>query len=202
MLRRALLAALAVALVAPAAASAQTADSEPNDYVRQADGPLAGATDHVGRLTGSADRDWFVFYAAQAGELEVAVTNTSQDGPCTLVTVSVLDTEANAVASFGLAVGDVRDVPVTAAGHERYFVRIDGERGCTPESASYLVRVDGPVTTTAPAGLRPPACQNARDRLDAAQQALRRARRTRNARRIRAARRRVAAARRAVSRAC
>jgi hypothetical protein len=63
------------------------------------------------------------------------------------------------------------------------------------------VRVDpaSAVTQTAPPGLRPPACQDARDRLTIAQRALRRAR---GARRRRAARRAVTRARRAIARSC
>ncbi|HEX8083946.1 MAG TPA: hypothetical protein VF529_06610 [Solirubrobacteraceae bacterium] len=199
MLRRALVAAVALALAAPAAASAQTADDEPNGDVRQASGPLAGGAVHTGSLTGSADRDWFVFYSSGAGELNVGIANTSGGDTCTLLTAAVLDSDADAIFSFSLAADDARDVPVTANGHERYYVRIDGERGCTPRDASYRILIEGPVTTDAPAGLRPPPCQDARDRLAAAQKALRRAR---GAKRRRAAKRRVAAARRAVAKGC
>jgi hypothetical protein len=205
MFRRLVLVVLALTCAAAAPALAQTAESEPNDYVRQAGGPLAGGADHVGRLTGSGDVDWFLFYV-NAGDFDVLVTNTSTEGGCTSLRVSILDTDAKTVASFGLELGDdPKRVPLTASGHERFYVRIDSESGCRPGAgrspASYVVRVDpaGVVTSQAPPGLRPPACQDARDRLTIAQRALRRAR---GARRKRAARRQVARARRAVARAC
>ena len=197
-----LILALAAVCTTVPLAGAQTGESEPNDVIRQAAGPLAGGVDVAAQLTGSADHDWFFFYTARATDLDVAVTNTSSPGPCGFLQVALLDTNAEAIISFGMEAGDERRITEAATGHQRFYLRVDDAEGCKAgDAASYTLRA-GPaeaITSEAPPGLRVPPCQDARDRLAAAQKALRRAR---GAKRKRAARRKVAAARRAIAKSC
>lgn len=50
------------------------ADTEPNDGIEQAEGPLAGGTAYSGQLGTANDVDWYFFYAASQTQLDIAVT--------------------------------------------------------------------------------------------------------------------------------
>src|SRR5688572_15159161 len=187
------LVAVVAALGAAGPAVAQTPESEPNDGVRAATGPLAGATDYTGALSGGTDRDWFFFYVPASSDHDIVLTNTSRAGGCTELRVQIMDSDARPIQSFGSEIGDdPKHVRNTADSAQRYYVLIDSEGGCRPAGrtrASYTLRVDGAVTQERPPGVSgPPPCQDARDRFAAAQAALRRARRSGSRRRVRTAR--------------
>jgi hypothetical protein len=62
-------------LIAPAAARA---DTEPNNGLLQAEGPIAGGQAHDGASGTDNDTDWYVFYANSQVELDIT-TSASED---------------------------------------------------------------------------------------------------------------------------
>src|SRR4051794_8810004 len=103
--------ALSLALAAPA-----LADTEANDVISQAEGPVGGGTPITGTIGTPDDVDYYVFYAASQQQLHVTVDDlTSPDSGC--LEHSLYDTEGSPLP----------DDYTTASGTNRYFIALSDD---------------------------------------------------------------------------
>jgi hypothetical protein len=134
--RRTILALLtALALLTTCGAAA--ADTEPNDGITQAEGPLKGGTDYAGTLSTDNDRDWYVFYASSQSQLDIAFTHVASPACCD-ADVRLLDTDGNSIDSTGPDENETGHIKYTTPmGTNRFFLVVDGSL-----NAKYQFRID------------------------------------------------------------
>jgi hypothetical protein len=113
---------LALAVLAPVA----RADSEPNDALAQAEGPLASG--HFNGHLAPSDSDWYVFYIQGQQQLHLDVSAPADtDDDC--VRATLLDTDGRELSSDY----------TTAPGTNRYFVVVNNN--CSSDAFDYTVTI-------------------------------------------------------------
>ncbi len=139
-LRRLLFIALLCLALGPAAAA--RADSEPNNALVQAEGPIAGGTDISGSLPTGQDEDWYVLYIKD--QQQVHLTYSSDPG-CTDFTLR--DTDGNGLS----------DDYTSPPGTNRFFVQV-AKRFSDCDPSTYKFRIDpGAAVVSGPAMPKPEA---------------------------------------------
>ena len=88
---------------------------EPNDVISQADGPVSGGTSISGSLSTADDIDYFVLYAEGQVQLRLTATDLTHPGADSCMDAALFDTNG----------AGLPEDAVTAAGVNRYFVRIE-----------------------------------------------------------------------------
>ena len=117
--------ALSMALAAPA-----LADTEPNDVISQAEGPVSGGVPITGTLGTPDDVDYYVFYAASQQQLHLSVDDlTNPTSYC--LEHKLYDSEGSSLP----------DDYTTAPGTNRYFVALWNDDYCDG-ARSYRFEVD------------------------------------------------------------
>jgi hypothetical protein len=128
-----------IASFGPAAVA--RADTEPNNALVQAEGPISGGTSYSGSLATRDDKDWYVFYVQGQQQLHVSSTTSASDGDCGETRVADTDGKGDMPSDF-----------TTPPGMTRYFVEVwNSETGC-PNTVSYSFQIDpGSAVVTGPA---------------------------------------------------
>lgn len=122
----------ALALAAPATAAA---DSEPNDGLVQAEGPLQAARDYPGALPTTNERDWYVFYVSGQQQLDIAITNPAGSDDFYAV---LRDGDGHGIADGRIFDGEQRHFRYTTPpGTNRFFLELRGGDG-----VRYTLRID------------------------------------------------------------
>ncbi len=142
-LRRGAVRATMMALVVGGAAMGSTApalaDTEPNNVISQAEGPVGGGVDVVGSLSTPDDHDFYVFYAASQQQLHLTADDlTNPDDDYCL--------DADFVDTNGALVDNDHTTP---PGVNRYFVRLEvgSTSGCSnPQTYRFRIDPAGGVT--------------------------------------------------------
>ena len=110
------------------------ADTEPNNVISQAEGPVGGGVAVVGSLSTPDDVDYYVFYAASQQQLHLTaddLTNPDDDGDCM---------DAGFVDTNGASVPNDYTTP---PGVNRYFLRLDVDSGFSCSNPqTYRFRID------------------------------------------------------------
>jgi hypothetical protein len=143
------LACLALAPAAPAAT-----ESEPNDDVAHASGPLTGGSSHSGDFVSAADRDWFVLYTNPSRQLDLAVTKTEGSACSSTVDARLLDADGRKVASKTVTTGETDNIrQLTAPGPARYYLLLATD--CPPGTAGDPYEIaaldNGTIAASSPA---------------------------------------------------
>ncbi len=120
---------LCLAAVGVPAATA-LADTEPNDALVQAEGPISGGTDIKGTLGTRDDVDWYVFYVQ--GQQQIHLTSSAKSAGSYCGAVSLYDTDGSGVS----------DDFTTPPGTNRYFAQVSDESSFCPTSTNYTFKVD------------------------------------------------------------
>jgi hypothetical protein len=132
---------LAVLCVTAAAGPAVArADTEPNNALVQAEGPISGGSAIAGALSTRADHDWYVLYVQGQQQLHVSSTRSSNAGNCAYVQLTDGDGE------------HVSSDYTTGPGTNRFFIEVsNGNSGC-PVTVNYSFQIDpGAAVVTGPA---------------------------------------------------
>jgi hypothetical protein len=139
-LRRLLFIALLCLAFGPVAAA--RADSEPNNALVQAEGPIAGGTDISGSLPTGQDDDWYVLYIKD--QQQVHFTYSSDPGCTDFV---LRDTNGSSLS----------DDYTSPPGTNRFFVQVE-KRFSDCDPSTYKFRIDpGAAVVTGPAMPKPEA---------------------------------------------
>lgn len=119
--------AIVLTLAAPA-----VADTEPNDVISQAEGPVGGGAPISGTLSTIDDADYYVFYVEGQHRLHVTFTNLSLDGDWCM-NARVKDSNGE----------DMAQDETTGAGVNRYFVAVWATPLlCSSAAHAYSVQLD------------------------------------------------------------
>ena len=141
-LRTILSLAFVLALALPATALAVT-ESEPNDGIDQADGPLTASTNHDGAIGSSGEEDWYLLYVNGQGTLDIAVSDLTGGGCCGEVDAEFVDGDGghlnSVTASRG---GSTKHLIYTTPGPGLYYLIVDGST-----SETYRLRATGPLSS-------------------------------------------------------
>jgi hypothetical protein len=120
----------------PTVASAN--ETEPDDTIAQAFGPLLGGVTYGGTFNTDTDHDWWVFYTNPQRPLDAAVTNLG--GPCGWIGVNLYDGDGNKQSEKDPDPNTTSHFNFTTpAGSRRYYIEVD-RGGC--HGQSYLLRID------------------------------------------------------------
>jgi hypothetical protein len=137
-------------LVVPALA---TADTEPNNGITEAEGPLAGGIAYTGAVANSTDLDTYVFYVNGQQQLNIEVTDTGSGNECLDARFGDSDNRFLA-AKNDLSGSQSQDITYTTPpGVTRYYLEFDGD--CSVETTySFTINpaagVVGGAATIAP----------------------------------------------------
>jgi hypothetical protein len=132
---------LCIAALAPAAVA--QADTEPNNALVQAEGPISGGVTVAGSLGAPDDEDWYVFYVQ--GQQQIHLTSTPDKTNTNCGNVYLTDTDGQSVA----------DDFTTPPGTNRYFARVSNFSSyCQNTSYTFKLNpaaalVSGPATKQA-----------------------------------------------------
>lgn len=135
-------------LLAGLLATPSFADTEPNDGITEAEGPLQGGQDYSGSIATDNDHDWYAFYATSQAQLDITVTNVGQpDGCCDRVDLVLRDSDGDSISSARVYENGTEHIKYTTpAGTHRFLLEVDGELGRT-----YRLRIDpASVVVTGP----------------------------------------------------
>jgi hypothetical protein len=126
---------LVVAMCVFAALAAPTlaiADTEPNNGITEAEGPLAGGVTYTGAVANSTDLDTYVFYVNGQQQLDIKVADTSGASEC--LNARFGDTNNHSLASRGgMREGQSQEFKYTTPpGVNRYYLELSG--GCSGET--------------------------------------------------------------------
>ena len=131
---RATMMALAVGGAALGSTAPALADTEPNNVISQAEGPVGGGAAVVGSLATPDDVDYYVFYAGSQQQLHLTADDLTnpEDSDCT---------DADLVDTNGETVPNDYTTP---PGVNRYFLRIDvgSTYGGCANPQTYRFRID------------------------------------------------------------
>jgi hypothetical protein len=131
------LAAVVALLASLVACGAAAADTEPNEGLAQAEGPLKGGAPYAGVLSTDNDVDWYVFYATSQSQLDISFWHEAGSGWCSAY-VELHDadgTEIDTTAPRRDEIGHIKYT--TPPGTNRFFLRVDGGL-----NAKYHFRID------------------------------------------------------------
>jgi hypothetical protein len=120
------LAPFSTAMLSPAAATAATATSEPNDSILSAQGPLLAGETYLGATESEADKDFFYFYVTSATGAQVSLTVSNLGGSKTFsdVEMTLMDGAATPVgAAAFVRKGESRTLTVSLW-PQKYFVEV------------------------------------------------------------------------------
>jgi hypothetical protein len=110
--------------------SAAFAETEPNNRLIEAEGPLVGGQTYTGALASQNDSDWFIFYVSGQVELELAATATTDT--CWNAYVTLLDADGDEVSELSIDGATPESIRYTTPpGTTRYYVHVSCSGGGT-----------------------------------------------------------------------
>ncbi|MEX2108158.1 MAG: PPC domain-containing protein [Solirubrobacterales bacterium] len=130
-----------VSLLIPSSALAAT-ETEPNNGIHQANGPLVASTNYDGTISASNEDDWFIIYVSGQGPLNIAATNINDSSNCT-PTARLLDGNGKSLNSVEPEENETKDLLYNTPGAGTYYVRV--HESCADDQ--YRLNVTGPLTT-------------------------------------------------------
>jgi hypothetical protein len=114
-------------------------ETEPNDNISQAFGPLWGATTYGGTFGTDTDSDWWMFYTNPQRPIDVAVTSLGGGG-CGSLTVSFRDGDGGEISLRYVNTNTTTHFNFTTPlGSRRYYLAVS-RSGC--HGLTYIVRID------------------------------------------------------------
>ena len=128
-----------------APATSAFADVEPNNGITQVEGPLTGATTHVGEISTSDDVDWYVFYVSGQVQMDVSLTVPADSN--TGIYSELMSTDGREIGELSASKNNTDHYTYTTpAGTTRYLLKFS-DSCCGSPPGKYQFRMD-----TTPAG--------------------------------------------------
>ncbi len=132
---------LAISMLLPAAAMAAT-ETEPNNGIHQANGPLVADVNYDGTLSGSGEDDWYILYVSGQGLLDVSILNIDDSSNCS-PDLRLLDTDGKQLNHVEPSETNTEDIPYNTPGAATYYLSVS--ESCPGDK--YRLKATGPLTT-------------------------------------------------------